>query len=188
MWHQFTPGVVQALKARGLRVCAWQYVYGRYPVTEAKLGDEAKRRGAQCLVIDAESEYEGRYAQAQRYIRNLRARVGKSYPVGLAGFPYVDYHPGYPYSVFLGPGGAQYNVPQMYWKAIGTSVTNVYAHTYTYTSVYQRPIFPLGQLYMNPTPAEIGRFRRLARAYGAGGLSWWDWQETAPRGWKALGA
>ena len=52
--------------------------------------------------------------------------------MALAGFPYVDYHPGFPYSVFLGPGGAQYNAPQMYWVDIGTSVNTVYAHTYAY--------------------------------------------------------
>ena len=58
--------------------------------------------------------------------------------MALAGFPYVDYHPGFPYSVFLGPGGAQYNTPQMYWMDIGTSVNTVYAHTYAYNRVYQR--------------------------------------------------
>src|SRR5947208_17092327 len=178
MWHQFTPGVVQALKARGLRVCAWQYVYGRYPVTEAKLGDEAKRRGAQCLVIDAESEYEGRYSQAQRYILNLRARVGKGYPVGLAGFPYVDYHPGYPYSVFMGPGAAQYNVPQMYWKDIGTTVDAVFAHTFVFNQLYERPIFPLGQVYNSPPSRQVVRFRQISRSYSTSGVSWWDWQEA----------
>jgi peptidoglycan hydrolase-like protein with peptidoglycan-binding domain len=31
------------------------------------------------------------------------------------------------------------------------------------------------------------RFRQLSRAYGAGGVSWWDWQESPTRDWKALG-
>src|SRR4051794_23290992 len=30
-WSQFTPGLVSALRARGLHVCAWQYVYGTHP-------------------------------------------------------------------------------------------------------------------------------------------------------------
>ena len=29
-------------------------------------------------------------------------------------------------------------------------------------------------------------FRSLAGAYGASGLSWWDWQETTATGWRAL--
>ncbi len=186
MWSQFTPSYVAALKAQGLRVCAWQYVYGKAPETEAKLGATAVQRGADCLIIDAESEYEGRYAQADRYISALRARIGSSYPLGVAPFPYVDYHLAFPYSVFLGPNGAQYNLPQMYWKAIGTSVDAVFSHTYTYNRLYGRRIYPLGQLYENPRPSSITRFRTLATAYGASGVSWWDWQETTNRGWNAL--
>ena len=187
-WPQFSPALVQALQARGLHVCAWQYVYGNRAVAEARLGRRAAQAGAQCLVIDAESQYEGKYAQAATYMSKLRAYVGGGYPVGLAGFPYVDYHPAFPYSVFLGPGGAQYNLPQMYWRDIGTSVDAVYAHTYLYNPVYGRPVYPLGQLYNGPRRGELLRFRQLAQAYGARGTSWWDWQETTPGGWNALAA
>ena len=186
--NQFTPQNVSALKAAGLHVCAWQYVYGSNPRGEAAVGAQAVRNGADCLVIDAESEYEGRYAQAQTYLSALRAGIGASYPLALAGFPYVDYHPSFPFSVFLGPGGAQFNLPQMYWKAIGTTVDNVYSHSWPVNRPYQRPIFPLGQLWEDPAPADIARFRSLASAYGATGLSWWDWQETSARGWQAIAA
>jgi len=186
-WPQFSLGLVQALKAAGLHVCAWQYVYGFAAAAEARLGVRAAQLGADCLVIDAEREYEGRYSQADTYVRTLRAGVGSSYPVGLAGFPYVDYHPAFPYSVFLGPNGAQFNVPQMYWRAIGTTVDRVYAHTMAWNLAYGKPIFPLGQLWENPSPREVTRFRQLAAAYGADGLSWWDWQETSGRGWRAIG-
>ena len=119
--------------------------------------------GADCLVIDAESEYEGRYSSAQTYMTELRAKVGPDYPVGLASFPYVDYHPAFPYSVFLGPGGAQFNAPQMYWKDIGTSVDTVFAHTYLENTIYGRPIFPLGQTYSNPSSADLVRFSDTGR-------------------------
>jgi len=187
-WPQFSPELVAALKAGGLRVCAWQYVYGTRPVVEARMGRQAIQSGADCLVIDAESQYEGKYWQAQRYMRKLRAYAGDSYPIGLAGFPYMDYHPAFPYSVFLGPGGAQFNVPQMYWKDIGTTVDGVYAHTYLYNPLYGRPIFPLGQLYNRPTKSQVVRFRTLAFGYGAAGTSWWDWQEALSSGWAGLRA
>ena len=186
-WSQFSASLVNALRSRGLGVCAWQYVYGLHPKAEAKVGAAAVKRGAQCLVIDAEAEYEGRYAKASTYISRLRAAIGPKYPLGLAGFPYVDYHPGFPYSVMIGPGGAEFNLPQLYWKAIGVSVDSAYAHTYRYNRVYERPIMPLGQTYLNPTPKEIIRFRRLARAHGFNGVSWWSWQHTTPRDWKAIG-
>jgi hypothetical protein len=185
-WSQFSPALVAALKAEGLRVCAWQFVYGTHPAGEAAVGVRAAQTGADCLVIDAESAYEGRYAQAQSYLTALRAGVGDGYPLGLSGFPYVDYHGAFPYSVFLGPGGVQANLPQIYWKAIGTSVDQAVAHTYTWNEVYKQPIFPLGQLYSDPSPGDVSRFRQLADLHGATGVSWWSWQSASARGWAAL--
>jgi peptidoglycan hydrolase-like protein with peptidoglycan-binding domain len=187
-WSQFSPQLVAELHANGLRACAWQYVYGTNPKGEAALGAQAVANGADCLVIDAEAEYEGHYAAAQTYITELRARIGVSYPLALASVPYVSYHPSLPFSVFLGPGGAQYNAPQMYWKAIGTSVDTVYANTYIANRIYARPIFPLGQTYESVSSADVLRFREEAVSYGATGWSFWDWQETSSSGWSALAA
>jgi hypothetical protein len=185
-WDQFSPELVSELKAAGMHVCAWQFVYGNSPTTEASLGARAAQTGADCLVIDAEGQYEGLYSQAQTYIENLRSLIGPDYPLGLASFPYVDYHPSLPYSVFLGPGGAQYNAPQVYWKAIGTSVDTALAHTYLWNSVYGRRIFPLGQLYNAPSTSDISRFRSLSTGYGASGVSWWSWQSASSAGWGAI--
>ena len=130
---------------------------------------DAVADGADCLVIDAESEYEGRYAAAQRYVQALRAGVGPDYPLGLTSFPYVDYHPRLPYSVFLAPGGAQANLPQVYWKAIGGTVDAVSAHTVAHNRLYGVAIAPLGQAYDNPSPVDIARFRALWAATEAPG-------------------
>ena len=185
-WSQFSPALVAGLHARGLRVCAWQFVYGLRPLAEAFRGAEAVTKGADCLVIDAESTYEGRYKAADAYVRRLRGLIGRSYPLALASFPYVDYHPGLPYSVFLGRRGAQFNVPQMYWRAIGTPVRVAFAHTYLWNRIYDRPIYPLGQTYQNPSPAEIASFRQHARAYRARGVSWWAWHVTDTQEWGWL--
>jgi len=185
-WSQFSPELVEQLHAAGLKVCAWQFVYGSQPIGEANLGAQAVEAGADCLVIDAESSYEGRYGAAQRYIAALREKVGPEYPIGLASFPYVDYHESLPYSVFLGPEGAQFNLPQMYWKDIGVSVAQVFVHTYEQNLIYGRQIEPLGQTYSKPSNSELVAFRSLAGAYGATGYSFWDWQETTPKGWLAL--
>ena len=143
--------------------------------------------GADCFVIDAESEYEGRYSQAQTYVTDLRTAVGAEYPIGLAAFPYVDYHPSFPYSVFLGPNGAQFNAPQAYWKEIGGGVDAVVDHTYRFNRPYGRTIAPLGQTYDSAPPNEIVRFRQIAAAEGATGVSWWSWQHTTAAGWDAVG-
>jgi hypothetical protein len=185
-WSQFSSRLVRSLHAGGLHVCAWQYVYGTYPAAEATIGADAVRAGADCLIIDAEAEYEGRYASAQVYVDDLRAAIGSRYPVGLASFPYIDYHPAFPYSVFLGPGGAQFNLPQMYWSDIGVSPETVFHHTYTYNRIYRRAIYPLGQLD-NVGPTEVELFRGLTVRYRARGISWWDWAWAGAAGlWGPL--
>ena len=185
-WGQFSSRLVRALHAHGLKACGWGYVYGSNPRGEARAARTAIRAGADCFVIDAESEYEGRYAAASTYMRKLRSYAGEDYPIGVAPFPYVDYHPAYPYSVFLGPYGAQFNLPQMYHHDIGDSVPTVFKRSYSFGSLYARPILPLGQTYGGVPKRDIVRFRRYARVYGAGGLSWWSWQATTRRGWSAL--
>jgi peptidoglycan hydrolase-like protein with peptidoglycan-binding domain len=187
-WSQFSPQMIAEAHANGLKVCAWQYVYGNNPVGEAELGAEAVTDGAECLVIDAESQYEGRYAAAQTYIETLRAKIGTAYPLGLASFPYVNDHESFPYSVFLGPNGAQFNVAQMYWKDIGTTVAAVYATTFEQNLIYGRTICPLGQTFEAPTATELVAFRSLAVPYSGCPPSFWDWQETSAAGWAALAA
>ena len=177
-WAQFNPELVAALHANGLRACAWQFVYGNDPLGEASLGADAIADGADCLVVDAETQYEGKYAAAQQYMAALRATVGPAYPIGLTSFPYTDYHPRLPYSVFLGPGGAQANLPQVYWKDIGGTVDAVSGHTLAHNRIYGVAIAPLGQTYDDPPPEDIARFRSLWAAYGSAGLSWWSWQHT----------
>jgi peptidoglycan hydrolase-like protein with peptidoglycan-binding domain len=185
-WDQFNAGLVQALHANGLRACAWQFVYGNDPQGEAGLGVDAIADGADCLVIDAEGQYEGKYAAAQQYMAALRAAVGPAYPIGLTSFPYVDYHPRLPYSVFLAPGAAQANLPQVYWKDIGGTVDAVSAHTLAANRIYGAPIAPLGQTYGNPPAEDIARFRSLWAAYGSAGLSWWSWQASGDAEWGVL--
>ena len=161
-WTQFNRRLVGRLHRGGLNVCAWQFVYGERPLAEARVAAGAIAKGADCFAIDAEADYEGRYAAADLYVRTLRAEVGRKFPISLAAFPYVDYHPAFPYSVFLGPGGATYNQPQMYWRTIGTSVRGVYEHTYLHNRIYGRPIYPIGQTYEAPGKRSLKLFRRFA--------------------------
>jgi len=118
----------------------------------------------------------------------LRGAIGPVFPVGLTSFPYVDFHPRLPYSVFLAPGAAQANLPQVYWKAIGGSVDAVSARTWAHNRVYGAPLAPLGQTYQSPRPDELQRFRQVWASYGAGGLSWWSWQATPAATWATLAA
>ena len=161
-WSQFSPELVAAAARRtGLHVCAWQYVYGTNPAGEADLGAKAvaDRRG---LPGDRRR---GRVRRPLRrgpdlHRRSARRRSDPHYPLGLASFPYVYYHTSFPYSVFLGPNGAQFNAPQMYWKDIGNSVDTVYANTYIANRIYGARSYPLGQTYSHPSSRRTGALPR----------------------------
>jgi hypothetical protein len=185
-WSQFSPELVAALQAHGLNVCAYQRLQGKRPVAEARAAATAIAAGADCFVIDAETELEGRYAQARTYVAELRRRIGPDFPVGFTSFAYADLHPLLPYSVFLGPGAATVNLPQIYWKDIGHRPTAAFARTVTANLLYGRPLAPIGQLYQSPSRTDVLAFRRLALAYGAEGLSWWSWDSALPAGWSAI--
>jgi hypothetical protein len=185
-WAQLTPQLVAQMHAAGLKVCAWQFVYGSDPDAEAQAAIAKLATGIDCFVVDAEGKYEGRYAAAQRYMAALRASAGPTFPIGLTSFPYVDYHPQLPYSVFLAPGGAQANLPQIYWHAFDVSVDAASAHTYAHNRIYGTPLAPLGQTYDHPPDADIQRFRQIWPSYGSPGLSWWSWQATEDGTWAAL--
>ena len=138
-------------------------------------------------MIDAESSYEGRYAQPTRTSASSAAGSARVSRPGWPASPTSTTTRRCPYSVFLGPGGAQFNLPQVYWKTIGVSVGSAYKHTFIFNRVYGDPIDPLGQTYANPPIRQIQRFRRMAVSYGLDGVSWWDWQETGRKEWRALG-
>jgi hypothetical protein len=172
-------------------VCAWQYVLGRRPEAEAAIAARAVRAGADCFVIDAESEFEryaDRYSRVQRYMHALRAQVGPTYPIGMTSFPYVDYHGPFPYSAFFtGPDAANFNMPQVYWKAFRTSAAKAVDRSIRWNRIFGVPMALLGSTYMRETRAEITSFRCAAQTAGLQGVSWWDWQETRPFQWSALG-
>ncbi len=185
-WAQFSPDLVAALQAEGLTVCAYQRLEGSHMVAQAKAAAAAVDAGADCFVIDAESELEGRYRQARRYVAALRKRIGDDFPLGFTSFPYADLHQLLPYSVFLGPGGATVNLPQIYWKDIGDSPSAAFARTVSANRLYGRPLAPVGQLYSRPSRRDVLSFRRLALAYGVDGTSWWSWDSAVASGWTAI--
>jgi hypothetical protein len=185
-WPQFSSALVAALHARGLKACAYHYLYGRKPSAEAAVSARVVAQGADCLVVDVEGQYAGRYTAAQTYVAKVRALLGASYPIGFTSLPYVSWHSTIPYSVFLGPNGAQVNMPQVYWKDIGSPVDKVLTRTVAENTLYGRPLAPIGQLYGRVTPSSVARFRSLSAALGVEGTSFWSWQSAAPSGWSAL--
>ncbi len=185
---RFSSALVSEMRAAGATVCAWMFAYIQDPAGEAAAAVAAARDGAQCLVVDAESEQAKLYGPAQVFVRALRSALGAGFPIGLASQAEVSQHPKFPYSVFLGPGGFNALLPLVYWRDFGVSVEAADTATIAGDSIYGRPILPVGQLYGSPAPAEVLRFRALARAYGEPGLSFFDLESAQPETLAALSA
>jgi hypothetical protein len=184
----FTSALVEEMRAAGARVCAWMFAYIQDPAAEAAAALAAVHDGAQCLVVDAESEQPRLYGPARALVRALRAALGARFPIGLASQAEVSQHPKFPYSVFLGAGGFSAFLPLIYWRDFGVSVQAADAATLGGDSIYGRPLLPVGQLYGSPTPEEVLSFRALARAYGTPGLSFFDLESAQPELLAALAA
>jgi hypothetical protein len=185
---QFSPALVGEMRAAGATVCAWTFAYGSEPASEAAAAVAAVRAGAQCLVVDAEEQYDSLYGAAQQFVKALRAQLGAAFPIGLASEAEVAEHPKFPYSVFLGPGAFDAVLPQIYWRDFGVSVQAAYAAALPGNSIYGRAILPVGQLYGSPSAAELVSFRALARDYGIPGVSFFDLASSTPEELTALAA
>ena len=185
-WHQFNRALVDKLHAAGLHVCAWHYVYGTHPIPEAKVSAEAYRAGAECMIIDAETEYEGRSAAAKTYTSKLRSLTSPRWLIGLSTFPYLKYHARFPYRTFLRPGAATVNLPQMYWRDIGVSPAKIVQDTYKVNRALGRLVYPIGQTWNAPNNGELKAFQRAVKRAGAQGVSWWDWSQTSKNSWNEL--
>ena len=193
-WRQFDAARA-TLEAAGRRVCAWQYVYGRAPVREARVLARAAARGAECLVIDAEGEFEGRpgigsagHRAARRYLRELRRRVGRRIPIAMTGFAYVDAHRSFPYSAFAeGPDAVDVFMPQVYWRDFGVGMASALRRAMRWNAVYGVPVAPVAGTYRGERPADLRAFRCLAAELGADGVSYWSLQHTRAAQLPALG-
>ncbi|HEY4811571.1 MAG TPA: peptidoglycan-binding domain-containing protein [Solirubrobacteraceae bacterium] len=177
---QFAAALVSEMRAAGATVCGWMFAVGANPQAEAAAAVAAAHAGAQCLVVDAEGEYDSLYYPAQLFVHALRTQLGASFPIGLASQAEVYEHPKFPYSVFLGPGAFNVVLPLMYWLDFGISVDAVYSDAMAANAIYGRPILPVGQLYGTPTSAELLRFRALAHSYGSPGVSFFDLAAAQP--------
>ena len=141
-------------------MCGWQFVYGA--ARSARRASARASAGGRRLLRDRRGDGVRGPLRAGAALRDRAARSRRRrLPDRAHAFPYVDYHPSLPYWVFLGPGGAQFNPPQVYWKDIGGGVDAVVDHTYQHNRPYGRPIVPLGQTYDGPSAADVLRFRQL---------------------------
>jgi hypothetical protein len=89
--HQCNHSLIAQFRNAGIKVLGWQYVYGDYPLEEANVANKILDVGVDGLIIDAESEYEGKPENAISYLEEIRKEHPESF-VAYTTFPIIDYH------------------------------------------------------------------------------------------------
>lgn len=190
----FVPEVVSALRARGIQVWGWHYVYGTDPAGEARIAARRVRElGLDGYAIDAEGEYKapGRRSAASTFMRLLRTSLPDT-PLALSSFRYPSYHPQLPWREFLEK--CDINMPQVYWMQANNPGTQLRRSLQEFQNMNPfRPVFPTGAAFREhgwqPTPGEVTEFLETARELGLAGVNFWSWDYTRrylPDLWKLI--
>jgi hypothetical protein len=188
------PPVVEALKAAGLQVWGWQYIYGFDPKGEARIAARrVKQFNLDGFVIDAESEFKipGRAAAARRYSQDLRNAI-PNVPLALSSFRFPSYHRAFPWREFLEV--CDINMPQVYWEKAHNPGPQLKRCVAELTALQpSRPVIPTAPTYKTggwrPTPADFTEFFASARELNLAGANFFSWDECTrdlPELWKAM--
>lgn len=172
--------VVDALRAKGLQVWGWHYVYGYDPLGEARIAiSQTKRFALDGYVIDAEVEYKeaGRDAVARTFMTELRKGL-PSTPVALSSFRWPTYHRTFPYTAFLEK--CDYNMPQVYWMQAHDADYDLRRSVSEFKAISPyRPIIPTGPAFGQsgwaPSASEVKTFMDTAKTLGLKGVNFYSW-------------
>jgi hypothetical protein len=195
---------VAALKAMGIKVYGWQYVYGANALgvsiakSEANVAvDNIKRFKFDGWFIDAEHQYKrkGAATWAETYMTTLRSGC-PDVSLGLCSYRFPSYHPELPWSVFL--RRCDFHAPQVYWINAHNPGQQLKSSVAQLTALKNLPVVPVGAAYYDPTyqwqptVAEINEFDATAHELKLAGVTWWEWGENGhgmefiPEFWSAI--
>lgn len=188
------PPVVDALRAKGIQVWGWHYVYGNDPLAEANIAiRRIQQFGLDGYVIDAEIEYKqpGKDAAARRFMKKLRENL-PHLPMALSSYRFPSYHPQLPWKVFL--ESVDYNMPQVYWEKAHNSEAQLRRSVREFQGLTPfRPVIPTGPTYKTggwaPTEQDILDFLRTSQSLGLSAVNFFSWDECrkqTPALWNVI--
>lgn len=181
--NDLVPALVTALKARGIKVWGWHYIYGDYPKKEAdKAIERINSLDLEGYALDVELEYkeDGKDAAATTFMKRLRNSL-PNLPVALCSYRYPSYHPKVPWKIFL--ESCDYNMPQVYWEQSHNPAAQLTRCVTEFQAMTPyRPIIPVGSAYIRgawaPTTADILEFMQTAQSLGLTAANFWEWSNT----------
>lgn len=196
--HWFDQGlpfrdICRRLKARGVAVGGWGYLYGEERAGEARRAIETAQYGeADLLVLDVESEFKGNPEAAEEIVSLIREALGPDYPLYFSSFAIARYHQSFPFAQFR--AGCAGTAPQVYWNAFRWPLEQALGWTYEdYAAMRMQAgrVFPVGGLYQEgavryPAPDEVRAFVREAAERGSPGVSFWSYEHMSDEMWEAV--
>ena len=188
----YLPEYVSALKAAGIAVWGWGYVYGNYPAGEAAVAVERCRElGLSMFVVDAETEYKNKPYQARLYMEALRRGLPNAV-LSLSSFRFPSYHREFPFKEFA--QDCDLMMPQVYWEGAKNAGDQLRRCVQEYTDLgLKLPIAVTGAAYKStsvtwqPTAGEVQEFYKTADELGLEMVNFWEWQCSKRVGlWSTL--
>jgi hypothetical protein len=175
--------LIQSLRAYGIQVWGWQYIYGESPLAEANMAihriQQLKLDG---FVINAEKEYKrtGKKDAAKRYMSHLRM-ANPSIPIALSSYRYPSYHPEFPWREFL--ENVDINMPQVYWMHAHNPVDQLNRCVREFqTMTPSRPIIPTGAAFKEfgwkSNAEEVIDFMKAAQGQNLTAANFWEWSHA----------
>jgi len=191
----YVEALTRGLRAAGIEVFGWQYVYGANPSDEAlRVIPIIQALELDGFVVNAEVEYKrvGSAARAKLYMQTLRARVGADLPIALSTYRWPTYHPEFPFDAFL--ESCDLAMPQVYWMQEHNPTAQLKRTVSEYAALaVKRPVFPTGACFREygwqPTAVEVGAFIQAAKDLGLAGVNFWEWANArayVADGWEVI--
>jgi len=171
--------VANALHKRNIKAWGWHYVFGDLPKDEAKAAiRQINRIPLDGYVIDAESEYKGKYTPCRIFMQDLRNSL-PDFPIALSSFRYPKYHMDLPWKDFL--DRSDFNMPQVYWEQSHNPAYQLERSLTEFQTAVSpfRPIIPTAPAYCAggwcPSVQELIEFMNQALALKMSAVNFWSW-------------
>jgi hypothetical protein len=181
--NDYTTPVVNALKAVGIKVWGWHYLYGDYPTGEANVAiSRIRQYELDGYVMDVEKEYKasGKKAAAKRFMTQIRAAC-PDLTIALSSFRYPSLHPQIPWAEFLEQ--SDINMPQVYWMKAHNPGDQLERCVREFQNKHPSlPVIPTGAAFREfgwkPSEAEVLEFCNKAKELNLSALNFWEWSDA----------
>ena len=173
-----TAEMVPLLRAAGIHVTGWFYIYGysaAYVQSEARMAIQRLKEFeiADCI-INAEWQFtrplHDKYADY--FCRDLRAALPDLY-VGLSSYRFPTLHMDFPWGAFF--PYIDFHSPQVYWINADNPVGQLDRSMRELKALYDIPFLPAGYGYGETCAAEMNLFDAAVQERGLKGITWWEW-------------